>query len=153
WGTRLGRMIDSSTRVAVTLAAHEEGFHADHRARRRGRPHHRTGRPLGREAAAGSPRDGASLLPRRARALPPAHLRHRHREPRRDVRGIRPIDMLQSMGLACAMGMPLERVFTSDESERFTILDAPSWARDGRERLAFNTENNVGRAVLFPTFM
>lgn len=67
--------------------------------------------------------------------------------------GMRPSDMLQSMGLACAMGMPLERVFASDERERFTILDAPRWAVDGRERLAFNTENNVGRAVLFPTFM
>jgi uncharacterized protein len=67
--------------------------------------------------------------------------------------GIRPGDMLQSMGLACAMGMPLERVFATDERERFTILDAPGWAKDGRERLAFNTENKVGRAVLFPTFM
>jgi len=67
--------------------------------------------------------------------------------------GMRPSDMLQSMGLACAMGMPLERVFASDERERFTILDAPRWAVDGRERLAFNTENKVGRAVLFPTFM
>ena len=67
--------------------------------------------------------------------------------------GIRPSDMLQSMGLACAMGMPLDRVFASDECERFTILDAPRWALDGRERLAFNTENKVGRAVLFPTFM
>ena len=67
--------------------------------------------------------------------------------------GMRPSDMLQSMGLACAMGMPLDRVFASDERERFTILDAPRWALDGRERLAFNTENKVGRAVLFPTFM
>ncbi len=67
--------------------------------------------------------------------------------------GMRPSDMLQSMGLACAMGMPLERVFASDERERFTILDAPIWALDGRERLAFNTTNNVARAVLFPTFM
>jgi len=67
--------------------------------------------------------------------------------------GIRPGDMLQSMCLACAMGMPLERVFATDERERFTILDAPGWAKDGRERLAFNTENKVGRAVLFPTFM
>jgi predicted TIM-barrel fold metal-dependent hydrolase len=67
--------------------------------------------------------------------------------------GMRPSDMLQSMGLACAMGMPLERVFASDERERFTILDAPVWALDGRERLAFNTTNNVVRAVLFPTFM
>jgi predicted TIM-barrel fold metal-dependent hydrolase len=67
--------------------------------------------------------------------------------------GMRPSDMLQSMGLACAMGMPLERVFASDERERFTILDAPRWAVDGRERLAFNTKNKVGRAVLFPTFM
>jgi predicted TIM-barrel fold metal-dependent hydrolase len=67
--------------------------------------------------------------------------------------GMRPSDMLQNMGLACAMGMPLERVFASDERERFTILDAPRWALDGRERLAFNTENKVRRAVLFPTFM
>src|SRR5215813_5066291 len=67
--------------------------------------------------------------------------------------GIRPSDMLQSMGLACAMGMPLERVFASDERERFTILDAPAWAKDGGERLTFNTENKVGRALLFPTFM
>ena len=67
--------------------------------------------------------------------------------------GMRPSDMLQSMGLACAMGMPLERVFASDERERFTILDAPRWTMDGRERLAFNTQNKVGRAVLFPTFM
>jgi predicted TIM-barrel fold metal-dependent hydrolase len=67
--------------------------------------------------------------------------------------GMRPSDMLQSMGLACAMGMPLERVFASNERERFTILDAPRWAVDGRERLAFNTEKKVGRAVLFPTFM
>jgi predicted TIM-barrel fold metal-dependent hydrolase len=67
--------------------------------------------------------------------------------------GMRPSDMLQSMGLACAMGMPLERVFASDERERFTILDAPRWALDGRERLAFNIENKVERAVLFPTFM
>ena len=67
--------------------------------------------------------------------------------------GIRPSDMLQSMGLACAMGMPLERVFATDDRERFTILDAPSWSMDGRERLAFNTDHKVGRAVLFPTFM
>jgi predicted TIM-barrel fold metal-dependent hydrolase len=67
--------------------------------------------------------------------------------------GIRPSDMLQSMGLACAMGMPLERVFATNERERFTILDAPSWSMDGRERLAFNVEHKVGRAVLFPTFM
>jgi predicted TIM-barrel fold metal-dependent hydrolase len=67
--------------------------------------------------------------------------------------GIRPGDMLQSMGLACAMGTPLERVFASNERERFTILDAPGWAKDGRERLAFNSQNKVGRAVLFPTFM
>ena len=49
--------------------------------------------------------------------------------------GIRPSDMLQSMGLACAMGMPLERVFATDERERFTILDAPELG-DGRPRAA-----------------
>ncbi len=67
--------------------------------------------------------------------------------------GMRPRDMLQSMGLSCAMGVPLERVFTGAERERHTILDAPTWAVDGRERLAFNTQHAVTRAVLFPTFM
>lgn len=67
--------------------------------------------------------------------------------------GIRPSDMLQSMGLACAMGQPLARVFAEGEQERFTILDAPSWSIVGPERLAFNTQHGLSRSVLFPTFM
>jgi predicted TIM-barrel fold metal-dependent hydrolase len=67
--------------------------------------------------------------------------------------GISPKDMLDNMGLACAMGMPLERVFTGPERDRHTILDAPRWAMDGRERLEFNTRHGVSRAVLYPTFM
>lgn len=67
--------------------------------------------------------------------------------------GMRPKDMLQNMGLACAMGVPMERVFEGPENDRHTILDAPSWAVHGRERLAFNTRHGVSRAVLYPTFM
>ena len=67
--------------------------------------------------------------------------------------GIRTRDMLENMGLACAMGVPLERVFTGTDAERHTIVDAPRWASDGRERLAFNTRHGVSRAVLYPTFM
>ena len=67
--------------------------------------------------------------------------------------GINPKDMLDNMGLSCAMGMPLERVFTGAEREKHTILDAPRWAMDGRARLAFNTEHGVSRAILYPTFM
>jgi uncharacterized protein len=67
--------------------------------------------------------------------------------------GIRPKDMLASMGLSCAMGLPLDRVFTGPEEARHTIVDAPRWAIDGGERLAFNTRHGVGRAVLYPTFM
>jgi predicted TIM-barrel fold metal-dependent hydrolase len=67
--------------------------------------------------------------------------------------GISPKDMLDNMGLACAMGMPLERVFTGPDRERHTILDAPRWAMDGGERLRFNTRHGVSRAVLYPTFM
>src|SRR5581483_6950263 len=62
--------------------------------------------------------------------------------------GMRPKDMLENMGLACAMGVPLARVFTGPERERHTILDAAPWARDGRERLKFNIEHGVSRAVL-----
>jgi len=40
--------------------------------------------------------------------------------------GIRAQDMLENMGLACAMGVPLERVFASPEPERHTIVDAPA---------------------------
>jgi predicted TIM-barrel fold metal-dependent hydrolase len=67
--------------------------------------------------------------------------------------GMRPKDMLENMGLACAMGVPMERVFGGAERDRHTILDAPRWAVDGRERLAFNLAHGVSRAVLFPTFM
>src|SRR5438093_8082534 len=67
--------------------------------------------------------------------------------------GIRAQDMLENMGLACAMGVPLERVFASPEPERHTIVDAPAWATDGRARLDFNLGNGVSRAVLYPTFM
>ena len=67
--------------------------------------------------------------------------------------GISPKDMLDNMGLACAMGMPLERVFTGPERDRHTILDGPRWAMDGAERLQFNTRHGVSRAVLYPTFM
>src|SRR5262249_43646720 len=67
--------------------------------------------------------------------------------------GISPKDMLDNMGLSCAMGMPLERVFTGAERQKHTILDAPRWAMDGRDRLAFNTAHGVRRAILYPTFM
>ena len=67
--------------------------------------------------------------------------------------GLSPKDMLDNMGLSCAMGMPLERVFTGAQREKHTILDAPRWAMDGRERLAFNTTHGVSRAILYPTFM
>jgi predicted TIM-barrel fold metal-dependent hydrolase len=67
--------------------------------------------------------------------------------------GMRPKDMLANMGLACAMGVSLDRVFTGPEQERHTILDAPAWATEGRARLDFNTRNGLSRAVLYPTFM
>ena len=67
--------------------------------------------------------------------------------------GMRPRDMLQNMGLAAAMGQDLGRVFSEDETNRYTMLDAPDWTRDGKKRLEFNLAHGVGRAVLFPTFM
>jgi predicted TIM-barrel fold metal-dependent hydrolase len=67
--------------------------------------------------------------------------------------GIRPKDMLENMGLSCAMGLPLERVFTGPEGGRHTILDAPRWSTDGSARLDFNTRHGVSHAVLYPTFM
>lgn len=67
--------------------------------------------------------------------------------------GMRPKDMLDNMGLACAMGVPVERVFTGADAERHTILDGPRWATDGRARLDFNTRHGVSRAVLYPSFM
>jgi predicted TIM-barrel fold metal-dependent hydrolase len=67
--------------------------------------------------------------------------------------GMRPRDMLQNMGLAAAMGQDLARVFSDDERDRYTMIDAPEWTRDGRKRLEFNLAHGVGRAVLFPTFM
>jgi predicted TIM-barrel fold metal-dependent hydrolase len=67
--------------------------------------------------------------------------------------GMRPKDMLDNMGLACAMGVPLDRVFVAPDREKHTILDGPPWGVDGRARLAFNTKNGLSRAVLYPTFM
>jgi predicted TIM-barrel fold metal-dependent hydrolase len=67
--------------------------------------------------------------------------------------GMRPRDMLQNMGLAAAMGQDLARVFSDDERDRYTMIDAPEWTRDGRQRLEFNLAHGVGRAVLFPTIM
>ena len=49
--------------------------------------------------------------------------------------GMRPRDMLASMGLACAMGVDLTRVLAASERDRHTILDGPRWALDGRERV------------------
>jgi uncharacterized protein len=69
------------------------------------------------------------------------------------MHGIDPKDMLDNMGLSCAMGLPMERVFTGTDRERHTILDAPRWALDGSERVAFNTGHGVSRAILYPTFM
>jgi len=66
---------------------------------------------------------------------------------------IRPRDMLENMGLACAMGVDLDRVFGVEEADRHTILDAPRWTIDGNARLEFNLDHGVGRAVLYPTFM
>jgi predicted TIM-barrel fold metal-dependent hydrolase len=67
--------------------------------------------------------------------------------------GISTSDMLQNMGLSCAMGMPLDRVFATSDQARHTILDAPVWAMDGRARLDFNLRHGVARAVLYPTYM
>jgi uncharacterized protein len=66
---------------------------------------------------------------------------------------VSPSDMLQAMGLAAAMGTDLDRVFAKSQTERFTILDAPDWSRDGRKRLDFNRRHGLSRAVLYPTFM
>jgi predicted TIM-barrel fold metal-dependent hydrolase len=67
--------------------------------------------------------------------------------------GVRAKDMLENMGLSCAMGVSLDRVFTGPEAARHTILDAPTWAVDGRQRLDFNLKNGIARAVLYPTYM
>jgi len=67
--------------------------------------------------------------------------------------GIRPKDMLDNMGLSCAMGVSLTQVFEGPDITRHTILDAPRWSIDGRERLDFNLSHRVSRAVLYPTFM
>jgi predicted TIM-barrel fold metal-dependent hydrolase len=67
--------------------------------------------------------------------------------------GMRPKDMLDNMGLSCAMGIPLDRVFEGPERDRHTILDAAPWAKEGPARLDFNTRHGVSRAVLYPTFM
>jgi hypothetical protein len=63
--------------------------------------------------------------------------------------GMRPRDMLQNMGLAAAMGQDLGRVFSEDERDRYTMLDAPDWTRDGKKRLEFNLAHGVGRACSF----
>src|SRR5690349_1450553 len=47
------------------------------------------------------------------------------------LHGISPKDILDNMGLACSMGLPAARVFTGDDRQRHTILDAPRWAFDG----------------------
>jgi predicted TIM-barrel fold metal-dependent hydrolase len=67
--------------------------------------------------------------------------------------GVSAADMLDNMGLAAAMGVPVERVFTADPARKHTIVHAPDWSMDGRKRLAFNTAHGVGRAVLYPTYM
>src|SRR2546426_8721335 len=67
--------------------------------------------------------------------------------------GIRAKDMLENMGLACAMGVPLERVFACSDEARHTIVDAPAWATDGRARRHFNLSHGVWRAVLCPQRM
>src|SRR5713101_5660707 len=104
-------------------------------------------------------------MPKDLRALAPHFYRDEHGDFHSEIYGIevgnlermyggiRPKDMLDNMGLACAMDVPLERVFAGPDRDRYTILDAPRWASDGRARLAFNTANGVSHAVLYPTFM
>jgi predicted TIM-barrel fold metal-dependent hydrolase len=67
--------------------------------------------------------------------------------------GVRPQDLLDNMGLSAAMNVPVERVFTDDPRQKYTILHAPDWALDGAKRLRFNLSHGVGRAVLYPTYM
>ena len=68
--------------------------------------------------------------------------------------GIRPRDMLQSMGLACAMGMPLERVFADRRARalhhsRRARLDDATGASGSR-----STPSTAWAApCCFPTFM
>ena len=100
-------------------------------------------------------RHGAALLPRRRGRLSPAHLRHRHREPRGHVRRHPAERHAAEHGArvprwACRSSASSP----SDERERFTILDAPELV-DGRPRAprVQHSEQGVGRAVLFPTFM
>jgi len=66
---------------------------------------------------------------------------------------VSPAEMLKSMGLAAAMGTDLGAVFAAEHADRFTILDAPDWSRDGAKRLEFNRRHGLSRAVLYPTFM
>src|SRR5262245_44746687 len=66
---------------------------------------------------------------------------------------VSPAEMLKSMGLAAAMGTDLSAVFAEADRDRFTILDAPDWSRDGTKRLEFNRRHGLSRAVLYPTFM
>lgn len=67
--------------------------------------------------------------------------------------GVRAGDLLDNMGLSAAMGVPVERVFTDDPREKYTIMHAPDWSTDGRKRLEFNRAHGVPRAVLYPTYM
>jgi predicted TIM-barrel fold metal-dependent hydrolase len=67
--------------------------------------------------------------------------------------GVSAGDMLDSMGLSAAMGVPIERVFTKDPARKHTIIHAPDWSTDGAKRLRFNREHGVPRAVLYPTYM
>jgi predicted TIM-barrel fold metal-dependent hydrolase len=67
--------------------------------------------------------------------------------------GVSATDLLDNMGLSAAMGVPVERVFTDDPKEKYTIVHAPDWSMDGRKRLEFNLAHGVDRAVLYPTYM
>jgi predicted TIM-barrel fold metal-dependent hydrolase len=67
--------------------------------------------------------------------------------------GVSARTMLDSMGLAAAMGVPVERVFSDDPKIKHTIVHAPDWSMDGRKRLEFNLAHGVERAVLYPTYM
>jgi predicted TIM-barrel fold metal-dependent hydrolase len=70
-----------------------------------------------------------------------------------DLWGVNAKEMLNNMGLAAAMGVPVERVFTDDPREKYTIAHAPDWSMDGAKRLEFNLAHGVERAVLYPTYM
>src|SRR5438034_9781640 len=56
---------------------------------------------------------------------------------------ISPKDMLDNMGLSCAMCMPPARVFTRAERDKHTILDPPRRAMGGPDRLATNSPHGA----------